>query len=165
MRRTCEAVAQRGHETHLSNVMRLAWSTLEANQKQEVCLLLGGKHLCRGGSLLTRLDHWWRWLAIEIVGVVQVAHPHAVHEVLGLWVREVVILLGKGLWRGVGEPPLRGLYNVHASSSIAHHQFREEASTRSARIFVAAVSTRPPSKRSRWFSPSLAFCFACLPRI
>jgi len=48
---------------------------------------------------------------------------------------------GKGLWRGVGEPPLRGLYNVLASSSIGHHQFREEASTRSARIFVAAVST------------------------
>jgi hypothetical protein len=27
----------------------------------------------------------------------------------------------KGLWRGVGEPPLRGLYNVLASSSIGHH--------------------------------------------
>ena len=48
---------------------------------------------------------------------------------------------GKGLWRGVGEPPLRGLYNVLASSSIGHHQFREEASTRSARIFGPAVST------------------------
>ena len=47
----------------------------------------------------------------------------------------------KGLWRGVGEPPLRGLYNVLASSSIGHHQFREEASTRSARIFGPAVST------------------------
>ena len=39
----------------------------------------------------------------------------------------------KGLWRGVGERPLRGLYNGPASSSIGHHQFREEASTRSAR--------------------------------
>jgi len=60
---------------------------------------------------------------------------------------------GKGLWRGVGEPPLRGLYNVLASSSIGHHQFREEASTRSARIFGPAVSTSALPNGAVFFSP------------
>ena len=46
---------------------------------------------CR--PLLTGFDHRWRWFAVEIVRVVKVAHPHAVHEILGLWVREVVVLL------------------------------------------------------------------------
>ena len=63
------------------------------SEEQEVLLFLGGEHLCRGRSLLTGFDHRWRWLAIEIVRVVEVAHPHAVHEILGLWVREVVVLL------------------------------------------------------------------------
>jgi hypothetical protein len=51
------------------------------------------------------------------------------------------------------EPPLRSLYNVLASSSIGHHQFREEASTRSARIFVAAVSTSDLPNEAEFFSP------------
>ena len=59
--------------------------------------------------------------------------------------------VSKGLWRGVGEPPLRGLYNGPASSSIGHHQFREEASTRSARIFGPAVEHKRLTKRSSFF--------------
>ena len=69
---------------------------------------------------------------------------------------DIIDCLRKGLWRGVGEPPLRGLYNVLASSSIGHHQFREEASTRSARIFGPAVSTSElPNEAVVSFSPQL----------
>ena len=67
----------------------------------------------------------------------------------------------KGLWRGVGERPLRGLYSVLASSSIGHHQFREEASTRSARIFGPAVSTSDlPNQAVFFLSPERAASLA-----
>ena len=64
--------------------------------------------------------------ALELCGCIRLcaADGGADHRLQGL---------DKGLWRGVGERHLRGLYNGPASSSIGHHQFREEASTRSAR--------------------------------
>ena len=84
--------------------------------------------------------------ALELCGCIRLcaADGGADHRLQGL---------DKGLWRGVGERHLRGLYNGPASSSIGHHQFREEASTRSARIFVAAVSTSDfPNEAGFFFS-------------
>ena len=60
----------------------------------------------------------------------------------------------KGLWRGVGERPLRGLYNGPASSSLRHHLFREKRSARLREYLVqifSRSSTKRLSKRSRFF--------------
>jgi hypothetical protein len=57
----------------------------------------------------------------------------------------------KGLWRGVGERPLRGLYSVLASSSIGHHQFREKRSARLRDKFGPAVEHKRLTKRSSFF--------------
>ena len=82
--------------------------------------------------------------ALELCGCIRLcaADGGADHRLQGL---------DKGLWRGVGERHLRGLYNGPASSSIGHHQFREEASTRSARIFGPAVEHKRLTKRSIFF--------------
>ena len=79
---------------------------------------------------------------------------HVRVQIIKRHIRHSDIVCIKGLWRGVGEPPLRGLYNVLASSSIGHHQFREEASTRSARIFGPAVSTSDLPNEAQAVFPS-----------
>jgi len=63
----------------------------------------------------------------------------------------------KGLWRGVGEPALRGLYNALASSSLRHHQFREKRSARLRDKFATAVEHKRLAKRSSFFHPELFF--------
>ena len=68
-----------------------------------------------------------------------------------VWV--VFLCCGKGLWRGVGEPALRDLYNALASSSLRHHLFREK---RSARL-------RVPSHHIGWdLGPYLSFRIAAV---
>ena len=48
----------------------------------------------------------------------------------------------KGLWRGVGEPPLRGLYHALASSSIGHQS-----------LIISFVKKPPPDPREYLVQP------------
>ena len=77
-----------------------------------------------------------------------------------VWV--VFLCCGKGLWRGVGEPALRDLYNALASSSLRHHLFREKRSARLRDKFVAAVRHGSTSETKQVVFTSLVFFSACL---
>ena len=52
-----------------------------------------GSSLVARLDLLGRLGGHWRWLALEVVRVVQVAAPHLVRQVLRLRVSEVLGVL------------------------------------------------------------------------
>ena len=54
----------------------------------------------------------------------------------------VLIIQSKGLWRGVGEPPLRGLYDALASSSIGHQS-----------LIISFVKKPPPDPREYLVQP------------